>query len=111
MPALIPYSRMSLRERELRSQLAELVAHGAFARGTLSTREKSCGRPNCRCARGEKHLAFYLVASKDGKLRQLYIPKSLEPRAREWVQTFHQIRELLEELSQLHWDRLQRREP
>ena len=53
---------------------------------------------------------MYLVASDDGKLRQLFIPRKLELEARECVETYQKIRELLEELSQIHWDKLQRRE-
>jgi hypothetical protein len=73
-------------------------------------REKSCGKPTCRCARGEKHPALYLVASEGGKLRQLFIPRSLEDETRECVEAYQKIRELLEELSQIYWDKLKRRE-
>jgi hypothetical protein len=111
MPEREPFTQMTARERELRGQLAELIAEAGFVRGTLSVREKSCGKPTCRCARGEKHIAFYLVASEGGKIRQLYIPRSLEAKARRWIEGYHQIRAVLEELSQLHWDRLKRREP
>ena len=106
----IPKARMSAQERELRSRLAQLLSRAAIVRGTLSVREKSCGKPSCRCARGEKHRAVYLVASDEGKLRQLFIPRSLEADVRECVETYQRIRELLEELSRLHWGKLQRRE-
>lgn len=106
----IPKARMSARERELRSRLAQLLSRAALARGSLSVREKSCGKPTCRCARGEKHRAVYLVASDGGKVRQLFIPRTLEAETRECVETYQRIRELLEELSRLHWDKLQRRE-
>ena len=77
---------MSAQERELRSRLAQLLTRAAIVRGSLSVREKSCGKPTCRCARGEKHRAVYLVASEEGKLRQLFIPRSLEADARECVE-------------------------
>ena len=73
--------------------------------------ERTCGKPGCRCNRGQKHVSLYLVASEGGKLRQLFIPKSLEAQARQWVAAYQRVRELLEELSQLHWDKLRRREP
>ncbi len=102
---------MSPRERHLRSQLKQMLDGAGLLRGTLNAREKVCGKPNCRCARGEKHLSLYLVASDGGKPRQLFIPRSLEPQARQWVASYQRLRELLEELSQLHWDKLERREP
>ncbi len=111
MPDLVQRVRMTPREQHLRTQLVDLLSGAAVVRGSLSRREKVCGKPTCRCARGDKHLAFYLVASEEGKIRQLYLPRTLEAQARQWVEAYQQIRELLEELSQLHWDKLKRREP
>lgn len=109
-PPRIARSHMSPQERHLRSQLNQLLAGAGLLRGTLNPREKVCGKPNCRCARGEKHLCLYLVASEGGKPRQIFVPRSLEPQVRQWVASYQRLRELLEELSQLHWDKLSRRE-
>lgn len=102
--------RMSPREREIRSRLAQLISRAAIARGSLSEREKVCGKPTCRCAAGHKHPALYLVASEQGKLRQLFIPKKMEDEAKECVEVYQKIRELLEELSQICWQKLKQRE-
>jgi hypothetical protein len=101
---------MSPREREIRSRLNQLIAREAMARGNLSERGKVCGKPNCRCASGEKHPALYLVASDEGRLRQLFIPRKMEAQARDCVEVYHKIRELLEELSQIYWDKLKKRD-
>ena len=103
-------AKMSPREREIRSRLAQLISRAAVTRGNLSEREKICGKATCRCAAGTKHQALYLVASEKGKLRQLFIPKKLESQARESVEDYQKIRELLEELSQIYWQRLKDRE-
>jgi hypothetical protein len=107
----IPRARMSPQERHLRSQLVQLLSGVGFLRATLNPRQKVCGKPSCRCARGEKHAALYVVAIQDGKLRQLFVPHSLEPQARQWVASYRRIQELLDELSRLYWDKLSRREP
>ena len=53
---------MSARERDWRSQLAQL-AHGAgLLRGTLAVGERVCGKPNCQCAEGKRHVSLHLVA-------------------------------------------------
>lgn len=106
----IPKTRMSTREREIRSRLAQLIYRFPMARGNISEREKLCGKKNCRCARGEKHRALYLVASDAGKLKQLFIPKKLEEQTRECVDIYQEVRELLEELSKMHWDKIKKRE-
>lgn len=103
-------SRMSDRERELRSRLAQLATQVGMVRGAISEREKVCGKKNCRCAQGQKHRALYLVASEDGRPRQLFIPAKLETETRECVEAYQRIREILEELSQIHWNKLKARE-
>lgn len=109
MPDRLHRAQLSGEERQLRSRLAQLISGWGYVRGTLSVREKVCGKPNCRCARGERHRALYLVASENGKLKQLYIPRSLESDVRSWIETYQQIRQLLEELSRRQWEKLKRR--
>lgn len=110
MPGRVHRTQLSEAERRLRSQLAQLITGFGYVRGTLSVREKVCGKVNCRCARGETHRALYLVASENGKLKQLYVPRSLEAEARGWVESYQKIRQLLEELSRRQWEKLKRRE-
>lgn len=102
---------MSPQERHLRSQLVQILSGVGLLRATLNPRLRRCGKPTCRCTRGEKHSALYVVASQDGKLHQLFVPHCLEPQAQQWIASYHRVRELLEELSRLHWDKLSQREP
>ena len=100
---------MSARERKWRSRLSQLTHEAALLRGTLAVRERVCGKANCRCAKGEKHISLYLVASHEGRPRQLFIPKDWEPQVRRWVQQYQEARKLLEEVSLLHWDKVRKR--
>jgi hypothetical protein len=106
----VPKSRMTARERELRSRLAQLISSGALIRATLTIRERACGRPTCKCVRGEKHASLYVVSRQDGKLRQLFVPKELETRVRQWVDQYQRAQELLESISEFHWTRIRSRE-
>lgn len=110
-PPRLARTKMSPEERRLRSQLVQLLSGVGLLRATLNPRQKVCGKPGCRCARGEKHSALYVVASEDGKPQQLFVPHTLEPQVRQWVSSYQRIRELLEELSRIYWDKLSRREP
>lgn len=106
----IARAAMSPRERELRSELKQLLLGLGLVRGNLSVRQRTCGKPSCHCMQGgAKHAALYLVASENGKQRQLFIPHELEPQARQWVEQYQRLRSLLEELSELHWQKLQQR--
>lgn len=106
----ITRSKMSSRERQLRSQLNRLASGVALVRGTPLVRERACGKANCKCAKGEKHVSLYLVLSEGGRPRQLFIPKSMESDVRQWVRDYQRVRELLEEVSQIYLDRIKRRE-
>ena len=105
----IARAKMSREERRFRSALAKLISERGVLRGTLVHRERKCGKPNCKCTRGEKHPGVYLVVSEDGRRRQLHIPKDWEETVEQWVANYHEIRELLEQLSRLHWDKVVQR--
>lgn len=103
-------SKMSTKERELRSHLVRLSSRYGFMRATLNERERSCGKSNCRCARGEKHRALYLVSRKGGELRQVFVPQSRETEARQLVEQYQKMQNLLDEISEFYWDKIQSRE-
>ncbi|HEY4765082.1 MAG TPA: DUF6788 family protein [Candidatus Sulfotelmatobacter sp.] len=80
-----------------------------FLRGSLSERLGKCGKPNCCCTRGELHKSLYLVQSQGGKLRQICVPQAWQERARQAVTDYHEMQELIEEVSELEWKRLKER--
>ena len=96
-------------ERRRRSRLARIAHALRFLRGTLSLRNVRCGKPSCRCTRGQLHACLYLVQSHDGKPRQLYVPRQWEARVREAVQNHQEMQRLIEELSELEWKHLKER--
>jgi hypothetical protein len=102
-------TEISGRERRRRSRLAQLIHAARFLRGTLTLRNIRCGKPGCRCARGELHSCLYLVRRQGGKLRQLFVPRQWEGRIREAVKNHQEMDQLIEELSDLEWKRLQER--
>ena len=106
----IAKASMSARERTVRSKLAQIISSSGMVRGTLTTRERVCGKSNCKCTRGEKHIGLYLVMSQAGNIRQLYVPKDREAKVRRWLEEYRQVQEFLEELCDLQWTRLQNRE-
>jgi len=72
-------------------------------------RGRVCGKPNCKCRRGEKHLSLFLTRGKEGKIEELYIPREKEELVRQWVKNYREIQELLEKISSLYWERLKRK--
>ena len=103
-------SQMTMEERECRSRLKPHISYREFVRGTLSVRERVCGKPNCKCAKGEKHVSLFLSRGKNGKTEQLYIPKKKEELAKRWVKNYREVQDLLEKISSTYWDRLKRKD-
>ena len=106
----ISKSSMSAQERSLRSRLTRIIQGGGLIRGTLSERAVTCGKQNCKCMRGEKHTYLYIVASEGGKLRQRSVPKNLHSDIKGWVENYRTLQQLVEEISQLYWSRVEKRE-
>jgi hypothetical protein len=50
------------------------------------------------------------VLSEKGRLRQVFVPRNLEPTVRQWVAQYHEVRDLLEALARMHLDRLTRKD-
>jgi len=109
VPNEIARSSMSPRERELRSRAAQILNGAGLLHGSLISRERSCGREGCRCGRGEKHPALYVYRQQDGKLRQLYVSKEHEAEVRRWIEQDRELRALLEQIWEIHWERAKTR--
>ena len=106
----IQKSQMSANERSLRSRLTQLIQGAGLMRGTLTERAMTCGKKNCKCARGEKHEYLYVVVSEGGKLRQRSVPKSRQGDVERWIENYQKLQALIEEISQLYWTKMENRE-
>lgn len=102
-------NQMSPKERALRSKLAQLVHQEPFLHATVNVRHITCGKKNCRCAKGQKHRALYLVCNTKGKTRQLFVPPSMEQEICRRVENYHSTVELIDKISEHAWGELKRR--
>jgi len=96
-------------ERECRSKLKPIFSGGGVLRATPTIRRQVCGKPGCKCRRGEKHAAMVLTRSTNGKIEQLHISRGQEAIVQLWIQRYHDIRDLLENISAIYWDRLKKK--
>lgn len=102
-------SQRSTPERHARSRLAQLITQEPFLRGSLVERSRPCGKPTCRCQRGQLHRSLYLATRHNGRRALLYIPRALEETVRQWVQNGRRLRQQLQDVHQLQLDRLLQR--
>lgn len=104
-------SQFSPKQRAARSHLAKIVHDQNYLRAAPVTMSRVCGNPNCRCARGEKHVSLYLSRSAGGTIQKLFVPKAYEAQVRQWIENYRRIRELLEQVSDDLWQAVQQRRP
>lgn len=99
-------------ERRTYSQLKQILTHPGLLRGTLIVSRRSCGKRSCRCRTDprRRHRSAYLGITTRGKTRMIYVPRQWEPRAREWLDRYQQVRKVLERLCEACVTRVKRRE-
>ena len=92
---------LPLRRRELASNIRSFL-NKPLIKGTLIRVYIRCGKRNCRCLKGKKHLAYYLSSKEKGKTHLLYIPKELLKDIREAIRIYKVLKDRLEELYNLN---------
>lgn len=100
---------MALRRR--RQGLVErLPPPGETLRGSLIERHPRCGKPGCKCTRGERHppLWYLTVTLGPGRTTGTAVaPEQLE-RVRRWIANYRQLKQHLEEISRINRELLRR---
>jgi Family of unknown function (DUF6788) len=102
-------SILALRKR--REGLTQLLPPlGETLRGSLMERYLTCGNPDCKCARGERHgPVWYLSVTLDQSHRKgSTVPADQVEQVRRWIENYHQIKERLEKISDINRELLRR---
>jgi hypothetical protein len=89
-----------------------LPAVEELLRGAPLTQGRRCGKPGCRCTRGELHGPYiYLSLGRAaGRGRLLYVPGALLAVVRRRVEASARIETALAEISEINAELLRRRE-
>jgi hypothetical protein len=93
------------KERQARSRLAQLLHQRPLLIGSLVSMDRVCGKPGCKCARGELHPGLYLSLRVGEKRKMIHVPQSLEVKVRQWVGTYQEVWRLMEEVSKACYQR------
>ncbi len=97
--------------RKSREGLARLLPPlGEVLRGSLMECYLTCGKPDCRCARGERHgPVWYLSVTLDQAHRTGgTVPSYQVQQVRRWIENYHQVKERLEKISDINRELLRR---
>ena len=110
-PDLAEISVRQLRTR--RRRLARALADPETTlRGTLMDQQRRCGKPGCRCARGELHgpYTYLSVGRSSGQARLLYVPAAVVDAVRRRVELTEATETALAAISAINLELLARRE-
>ena len=102
-------STLALRER--RKKVVRQVPNlQEILRGSLMERYLTCGKPGCKCTRGERHgPVWYLsVTLRAGKTVGMQVPKEKVERIRSWVENHRKVKESLEAIAEINWELVRR---
>ena len=78
-----------------------LGTRGPLRRGAFVAVQRKCGKPNCRCARGEGHPAKYLSVKEGGRTRMIYVPSAQEVQVAEEADRYRRFRQARAMLAKL----------
>lgn len=102
-------STLALRNRK--DGLTKLLPPlGEVLRGSLLERYLTCGNPDCKCARGERHgPVWYLSVTLDQTHRSgTTVPPEQLEQVRRWIDNYHQVKNHLEKISDINRELLRR---
>jgi hypothetical protein len=102
-------SELALRNR--RDGLTQVLPPlGEVLRGSLMERYLTCGNPDCKCARGERHgPVWYLSVTLDQTHRSgCTILADQVEQVRQWIANYHRVKENLEKISDINRELMRR---
>ena len=96
MNSLSQISRIRQRIAQLARErkAAERVFTGRkkLLKGTVTEVRRTCGKPGCKCSKGDKHLCYQLSASVEGKTRTRNVPRKYLAKVKHLTENYRRFR-------------------
>lgn len=73
-----------------------------MVQGSFYLLRRKCGKPNCRCARGQLHASYVLTRSEQGKDRLYTVPKDQRARIRQQAAEYRRYQRARAVLTKRH---------
>lgn len=82
--------------RSLPAPLRKVLESLPVVGGSLVKQYVVCGKPGCRCERGQKHgPLYYLYWKEQGRSRSLYVPREKVAEMRRQIQNYRSLQKEL----------------
>ncbi|MBM3299699.1 MAG: hypothetical protein FJY85_07075 [Deltaproteobacteria bacterium] len=87
---------------QLRGVLEPLLSDQPLIKGTVYELKRKCGKPHCRCARGELHTRMVLSSSEQGRTRLRVVPPGTLIEVQIKVRHYQQFRRARARLGEIY---------
>ena len=87
---------------EIRGLIEPFFSDKPVVKGTVYELKRRCGKPGCKCARGELHRRMVVSASEEGKTRLQVIPRGYLVEVQEKVRRYQELRHARARLGEAH---------
>ena len=87
---------------EIEGLVKPLFSDRPVMKGTVYELRRKCGKPGCKCARGELHTRMVLSASEGGKTRLQVIPHGSLGEVQEKVRRYQEFRRVRARLGAIY---------
>lgn len=91
-------------DRKRGELLKRVLRTGEMIQGSLYQISRHCGNPNCKCAKGEKHVSWYLSRGFKGKTKLTYIGRIVPAWLDERVSRYQHHQRLLAQIRKIDSD-------
>ena len=82
--------------------LKKMHSIGNFSEGCVYPLAHTCGKKNCKCYRGEKHISYYLSFNRNGKTKMYYVAQKKVEEVKKWINNYSKLKKLIKKLSDVN---------
>ena len=87
---------------EIKGVVEPLFSDRPVIKGTVYELRRRCGKPGCKCTRGEVHTRMVVSASEGGKTRLQVIPKGCLVEVQGKVRRYQELRRVRARLGEIY---------
>ena len=87
---------------EIKGLVEPLFSDRPVIKGTVYELKRRCGKPGCKCARGELHARMVVSASEGGKTRLQVIPHGFVVEVQAKVRRYQELRRARARLGEIY---------
>ena len=87
---------------EIKGLVEPVFSDRPVIKGTAYELKRRCGKPGCKCARGELHARMVVSASEGGKTRLQVIPKGFVVEVQGKVRRYQELRRVRARLGEIY---------